>query len=42
MTHWRIRISHSSHGDELFPGVTDVPKDEESNTNELEIKYDRC
>ena len=24
------------------PGVTDVPKDEESNTNELEIKYARC
>ena len=26
------------HGDELFPGVTNVSKDEESNTNKLEHK----
>ena len=38
MTHWRIRILHSSHGDEIFPGVTNVSKDEESNTNKIEHK----
>ena len=38
MAHWRIRILHSPHGDEIFPGVTNVSKDEESNTNKIEHK----
>ena len=38
MVQWRIRTLHCPHGDEIFPGVTNVSKDEESNTNKIENK----
>ena len=38
MGHWRTQTLHSPHGDEIFPGVTNVSKDEESNANKLEHK----